>query len=223
MPPHTKLIFKTLSIRTTSPWCYKSNINCQKSSIHTRNPKETTFQTAFKMDVVHCSARARAARPRPVAFRAAAAALTRPYKRWPKIERELAFDCTLHRLFRTIFSTILTQSLYRSACVDNIERIYLHKSRPRGPRSPLITKISNYILVSETGTSSLLDLPRMVNWCQCCNFTKYALKLFIECASSPTLFNVIYPHLQKKIEKVTTNTNLSYKMEIFRVRFCYGR
>lgn len=42
------------------------------------------------MDVVQQSARERAARPRPAAFRgAAAAALTRPYKRWPKIERKL--------------------------------------------------------------------------------------------------------------------------------------
>lgn len=55
---HTNVILKIFYLRLTTPWLHKSNINCQKLSGHTRNPKETTFQTAFKMDVVQRSARA---------------------------------------------------------------------------------------------------------------------------------------------------------------------
>lgn len=52
------------------------------------------------MDVVQRSARERAARPRPAAFRGAAAALTRPYKRWPKIERKLCDPLALQTVFK---------------------------------------------------------------------------------------------------------------------------
>ena len=65
------------------------------------------------MDVVQRSARERAARPRPAAFRgAAAAALTRPYKRWPKIERKLCDSQATPTVFK-----LFSKQFWHDRCV----------------------------------------------------------------------------------------------------------
>lgn len=103
----------------------------------------------------------------------------------------------------------------QSARVGIVRHIYLHKSRPLGPRAPLITKISNYILVTETGTSSLREILRITICTEFIYYVKCTLHLLGVGETITILLNLIYIHLLNKIEKLTTNTNLSYKMEIF--------
>lgn len=105
---------------------------------------------------MHRGVNERAARPRLGAFRAATAAQTRRYKRWPKIERKLRDRYPLGQHSFKVFSGHFWLDRLVGIHVWLFYNMYTYiKAVREAPAHRLITKISNYIPVTETGTSSL--------------------------------------------------------------------
>lgn len=105
---------------------------------------------------MHCGVSERAARPRLGAFRATTAAQTRRYKRWPKIERKLRDRYPLGQHSFKVFSEHFWLDRLVGTHVWLFYNMYTYiKAVREAPAHRLITKISNYIPVTETGTSSL--------------------------------------------------------------------